>query len=98
MKVGGGTGSNGTGVGSILPEQRAHRAPVAFGHRTRIVAEEMLNRVLVPAASGGGSVLDLTCPRRDEADTEGETPTPQAERWCASSCARSSWFSRRVLG
>ena len=85
-------------VAAILPEERAHSAPVPGRETTGIAAEQMLNGVLVPARAGGGAILD-PAPQQQEADPERrDLWGPYADRRWASSCASSSWFCRRVLG
>ena len=49
---------DGPGVCAVLPEQRAHPAPVAPRQPLCVTAEQMLDAVLVPAAAGGGTIFN----------------------------------------
>ncbi len=87
-------------VDPILPEERPDAGPVALRQTLGISAQELVDRIFVPAGTSRGAILDPASRARQEADTEdSETQAAQADRWCVSSTwARSSWFSLRVLG
>ncbi len=89
-----------SGVNAILPEKRPDADPVALRQTLGVSAQELMDRIFVPAGTGRGAILDPASRARQEADTEdSDTQAAQADRWCVSStCARSSWFSLRVLG
>ena len=90
---------NRPGIGAVLPEERPHAAPVPQRKASGVPAEEMLNGVLVPAGTRGGTIFDPAPRHSEEADAESrQAPAGQADRRFASSCARSSSFSLRVLG
>lgn len=82
------------GVGAVLPEESAHAGPVAPGEPPGITAEELMDRVLVPAGARWGAVLDPALGAGQDSDKEDrETPTAQTDRWCVSRWASSSRFS-----
>jgi hypothetical protein len=88
-----------TGVAAVLPEERSHPAPIALREPPRVAAEKLVDRVLVPPAARRSTIFDPAS--RGDQETEGEdreTQTAQTGRCCFSSWARSSRFSRRVLG
>ena len=87
-------------VDPIRPEERPEPAPIALREPLRVLVQDHVDGIFVPAGAGRGAILDPASHTRQEADTEDrETQTAQADRWCVSSTwARSSWFSLRVPG
>src|SRR4051812_10051168 len=87
------------GVDAVLPEHRSHTGPVPLGKSSGVAAEQVLDDVLVTPGARGGTVFDLTSRHRQKPDCQGREPqAAHADCRCASNCARSSSFSRRVLG
>lgn len=99
MVVGGSPGADGSGVRSILPEERPYPGPVSLGESPGITAEELVNPVLVLPGTGRGAVLySAPRPNQESDEEDRESQAAQTNRWCFSSWARSSRFSRRLLG
>jgi hypothetical protein len=86
---------DGPGVCAVLPEQRAHPAPVAPRQPLCVPAEQMLDAVLVPTASGGGTIFNAAPGDCQDADVEREKPGAAQEDWRATSWpSRGPWLSR----
>ncbi|MDF3053155.1 MAG: hypothetical protein K0S19_1260 [Geminicoccaceae bacterium] len=62
--------SDRTGISTILPEQRPDPPPVSIRETAGVAAEQMLNGILVAAATSGSTVFDATTGNREEADPE----------------------------
>jgi hypothetical protein len=86
LVVGGRARPEGSGVSPLLPEERPDADPVALRQTLGISAQELVDRIFVPAGTGRGAILDSASRARQEADTkDSETQAAQADRWCVSS-------------
>ena len=86
MVIGGRAGPERPGVDPVLPEERPDSGPVALRQTLGVSAQDLVDRIFIPAGSSRGAILDPASHTRQEADTEDrETQATQADRWCVSS-------------
>ena len=76
------------GVGTVLPEEGTHAAPIAEGQPLRVASEQMLNALLVAPTAGGGAVFDAASTKRQDADPNRKeslaaqaTSSPSRDLW-----------------
>ncbi len=74
------------GVDPVLPEERADPGPVALRQTLGISAQDLVDRIFIPAGTSWGAILDPASRAHQETETEDrETQAAQADRWCVSS-------------
>lgn len=73
-------------VNRIRPEERPHPGPVALRQALGVSAQELVDRIFIPAGTSWGAILDPASRARQETDAEDrETQAAQADRrWVSS--------------
>jgi hypothetical protein len=86
MGIGGRAGPERSGVDPVLPEERADPGPVPLRQPLGVSAQDLVDRIFIPAGTSRGAILDPASRARQETETEDrETQATQADRWCVSS-------------
>ncbi len=84
-----------------MPEVGSYTRPVPVREPARILAQQLMNGILIPPGARGGTILDPASggDQNTEAENRRQAQTAQTDRWCVSrTWARSSSFSLRVAG
>src|ERR671920_214950 len=73
--VGWSAGSDWPGIGSIVPEERPHTGPIPVREPAGILPQQLVNRILIPPGTRGGTILDSASRRYQNTEAEDRRQT-----------------------